>query len=174
MDHDLLGITGQNIPLEIPHIKCILKQVLEGVAFMHSNQVMHRDIKGANILMNNKGEIKLADFGLARFTGDNNRNYTSPVVTLWYRSPELLLGSTRYSSSIDIWSVGCIFAELLNSKPLFQGRNEAKMLELIYQICGTPTDEEWPDAKLLKFYKELGPKKPMPKTLRTIFANNKK
>ena len=174
MEQDLLAIISKKLPLDVSQTKCILQQILEGVSFLHSHNVMHRDIKGANILMNHKGEIKLADFGLARLTLDRQRRYTNPVVTLWYRSPELLLGSSSYTSAIDVWSVGCCFAELLNFSPLFNGSSEAKTLEQIYQKCGSPTEELWPGVSTYKFYNDLGPKRAYPRTLHNQFKGNKK
>jgi cyclin-dependent kinase 12/13 len=107
MEHDLSGLIDRKIDYSIAHIKCIMHQILSGVNYMHSNNIIHRDIKGANILINNKGDVKIADFGLARVYSDNpNKKYTNRVVTLWYRSPELLLGSTSYGPAIDMWSVG--------------------------------------------------------------------
>jgi len=174
MEHDLTALIDRKIPLDVAQTKCIIKQILEGVYFLHCNNVMHRDIKGANILMNQKGEVKLADFGLARMTIDRYRLYTNPVVTLWYRAPELLLGSNSYNSGIDVWSVGCCFAELLNYSPLFKAGKEAQLLEQIYQKCGSPTEETWPGVTKYRFWKELGPKKHYPNVLRKFLKQNAK
>ena len=114
MEHDLLGLIDRKISYDVSHIKCILHQILEGLAYLHENNVIHRDIKGANILLNNRGEVKIADFGLARtHTPNSNQLYTNRVVTLWYRAPEILLGivliklgSHKYDTSSDIWSIG--------------------------------------------------------------------
>jgi cyclin-dependent kinase 12/13 len=109
MEHDLAGLADRHMSFSAPQIKCIMHQILSGVNYMHSNHIIHRDIKGANILINNRGEIKIADFGLARTHNPNpnvNKVYTNRVVTLWYRSPELLLGTKNYGPAIDIWSVG--------------------------------------------------------------------
>jgi cyclin-dependent kinase 12/13 len=124
MEHDLSGLISRKFDFSIGLIKSILKQILLGLDYLHDNNIIHRDIKGANILLNNKGEVKLADFGLARLHNPNpnqNKKYTNRVVTLWYRSPELLLGATNYGTAIDIWSVGCVFAELLSGTSLFKG-----------------------------------------------------
>ncbi len=170
MEHDLHGLIDRRVNLDIPQIKCIMMQVLEGLHYLHSCHVMHRDIKGANILMNNQGEIKLADFGLARFCNpQRNRQYTDRVVTYWYRCPELLLGDCHYTQAIDIWSVGCCFAELLTYRPLFPLSKRAKLLELIYEKCGSPTEKTWPGVSSLKFFNSLGPKKDMPRRLREEF-----
>lgn len=109
MEHDLSGLTDRKIDFSVAQIKCILHQIISGVNYMHTNNIIHRDIKGANILINNKGDVKIADFGLARTISPNPnfpRKYTNRVVTLWYRSPELLLGATNYGPAIDMWSVG--------------------------------------------------------------------
>jgi len=153
MEHDLHGLIDSNISLDVPNIKCIMMQILDGVQYLHSNGVMHRDIKGANVLLNNKGEIKIGDFGLAKkYDSHIMANYTNRVVTLWYRCPELLLGCERYTPAIDMWSVGCCFAELLTSRPVFLGDNEAEILEIIYKKCGTPSEATWPGVELLKNY----------------------
>ena len=123
MTHDLAGVFDFRIQFTPPQIKNVLSQILFGLKYLHENQIMHRDIKGANILMNNKGMIKLADFGLSRqFIKPKSGNYpgmTNRVVTLWYRAPELLLGDTKYGLNIDVWSVGCFMYELFSGKPLF-------------------------------------------------------
>jgi cyclin-dependent kinase 12/13 len=104
-----------------------MKQLLTGLHYCHVNQVLHRDIKGSNLLIDNEGNLKLADFGLARsFSTDHTGNLTNRVITLWYRPPELLLGATKYGPAVDMWSVGCIFAELLNGKPILPGKNEVR------------------------------------------------
>lgn len=124
MEHDLAGLISRKFDFSIGLIKSIMKQILQGIEYLHDNNIIHRDIKGANILLNNKGEVKLADFGLARLHNPNpnqSKKYTNRVVTLWYRSPELLLGATNYGTSIDMWSVGCVFAELLSGTALFKG-----------------------------------------------------
>lgn len=106
-------------------IKCYTKQLLSGLDHCHSRGIMHRDIKSSNILVNNEGILKIADFGLAYFTRPRNREpLTSRVVTLWYRPPELLLGSTNYGGEVDLWSVGCVFAELFMGRPILKGRTE--------------------------------------------------
>lgn len=175
MEHDLHGLIDSHIALDISHIKCIMIQILEGVYYLHSNNVMHRDIKGANILLNNKGEVKLADFGLAiKYDPRIRVNYTNRVVTLWYRCPELLLGSECYTPAIDMWSIGCLFAELLTLQPLFAAKNEADVLELIFKKCGTPSETTWPEISTLKNYKFVEQCTKYPRRLREELKNFQK
>ena len=124
--------------------------------------------------MKNSGEVKLADFGLARLMERKDKNYTNKVVTLWYRCPELLLGSTNYTAAVDMWSVGCCFAELLKSTPLFEADKEPKVLDMIYRKCGSPTEENWPGVTSLYYYKTLGPREMHPRRLREDFKDNPK
>ena len=128
----------------IPQCKNMARQLLRGLAYCHSKSVVHRDIKPANILLTERGVLKLADFGLARTLGEDGRRYTNNVVTLWYRSPELLLGATEYDESVDIWSVGCLLAELLTGKPLLPGSSEPEQMELIWRAVGSPNEKNWP------------------------------
>jgi len=172
MEHDMNGLIDKKISMDAAQIKCVMHQVLEALVYLHSKGIMHRDIKGSNILLNNKGDVKLADFGLARKLDRRpNPQYTNRVITLWYRAPELLLGSRNYSTQVDMWSMGCFFFELLTFKPLFPGDKEARMLELIYQICGTPSEENWPGVTSMRYFKTLGPKKPMRRSLREELKN---
>ncbi|KAG9290339.1 hypothetical protein G9A89_007070 [Geosiphon pyriformis] len=154
MDHDLTGVlSNPQIKFEPQHIKCLMKQLLEGIGFLHSRGILHRDIKGSNILLNNCGQLKLADFGLARqFQPRRMHDYTNRVITLWYRPPELCLGSTVYGPEVDIWSAGCIMVELFTGKPLFQGTDEITQLEAIYQLLGSPSTHTWPAMAELPWY----------------------
>jgi len=115
-------------------------QLLMGTAFCHENRVLHRDLKPQNLLINRKGELKLGDFGLARAFGVPVNTFSNEVVTLWYRAPDVLLGSRTYSTSIDVWSCGCIFAEMISGVPLFRGRDNADQLLHIMRIIGTPDE----------------------------------
>uniref|UniRef100_A0A667Z9M2 cyclin-dependent kinase n=1 Tax=Myripristis murdjan TaxID=586833 RepID=A0A667Z9M2_9TELE len=124
---------------------CIfLFQLLRGLAYCHRRKVLHRDLKPQNLLINEKGELKLADFGLARAKSVPTKTYSNEVVTLWYRPPDVLLGSTEYSTPIDMWGVGCIFYEMITGRPLFPGSTVEDELHLIFRILGTPTEETWP------------------------------
>jgi len=134
--------------------KSFLYQLLDGIAYCHTHRVLHRDLKPQNLLINMEGELKLADFGLARAFGIPVRNYTHEVVTLWYRAPDVLMGSRNYSTQVDIWSVGCIFAEMVNGRPLFPGISENDQLMKIFKLLGTPTTKSWPGMSELPEYKE--------------------
>jgi len=134
-------------------VKSYLYQLLKGIAFCHSHRVLHRDLKPQNLLIDRSGQLKLADFGLARAFGIPIRMYTHEVVTLWYRSPEILLGSKHYSTPVDIWSIGCIFAEMANRHPLFPGDSEIDELFHIFRTLGTPHDQVWPGVSSLPDYK---------------------
>ncbi|XP_066253796.1 serine/threonine-protein kinase PITSLRE isoform X2 [Euwallacea similis] len=125
-------------------IKCLLKQLLQAVAHLHDNWILHRDLKTSNLLLSHKGILKVGDFGLAREYGSPLKPYTSIVVTLWYRAPELLLCAKEYSTPIDMWSVGCIFAELLLMNAVFPGKTEVDQLNRIFKDLGTPSERIWP------------------------------
>ncbi|XP_013381936.1 cyclin-dependent kinase 1 [Lingula anatina] len=139
-------------------VKSYLYQITQGILFCHQRRVLHRDLKPQNLLIDNKGVIKLADFGLARAFGIPVRVYTHEVVTLWYRAPEVLLGSQRYSTPIDVWSIGCIFAEMVTKVPLFRGDSEIDQLFRIFRTMTTPTEENWPGVTSLPDYKHTFPK----------------
>jgi len=156
LDQDLkkyLDACGDN-GLEPETVKSFLYQLLQGVAYCHQHRVLHRDLKPQNLLINTEGELKLADFGLARAFGIPVRNYTHEVVTLWYRAPDVLMGSRKYSTPVDIWSVGCIFAEMVNGRPLFPGSSESDQLTKIFKTLGTPNKKSWPGVAELPEYKE--------------------
>jgi len=135
-------------------IKSFLYQLLQGIAYCHQHRVLHRDLKPQNLLINMDGELKLADFGLARGFGIPVRKYTHEVVTLWYRPPDVLLGSTKYSTQVDMWGVGCIFAEMSTGRPLFCGASDADQLVKIFKILGTPSKKDWPTITELPEYKK--------------------
>jgi len=150
MEHDLAGLAASpDIKFTLPQIKCYMQQLLSGLEHCHDNNVLHRDIKGSNLLLDNNGILKIADFGLAAFFDPRHkRPMTSRVVTLWYRPPELLLGATDYGVGIDLWSAGCILAELLYGKPIMPGRTEVEQLHKIFKLCGSPSEEYWKKSKL--------------------------
>uniref|UniRef100_A0A175YSB5 cyclin-dependent kinase n=1 Tax=Daucus carota subsp. sativus TaxID=79200 RepID=A0A175YSB5_DAUCS len=130
MEHDLKALMEtKKQPFSQSEVKCLMLQLLEGVKYLHDNWVLHRDLKTSNLLLNNRGELKICDFGLARQYGSPLKPYTHLVVTLWYRAPELLLGTKQYSTAIDMWSLGCIMAELLSKEPLFNGKTEFDQID---------------------------------------------
>jgi len=156
IEHDLKTLLSvMPTPFLQSEIKTLLLQLLSAVAHCHSNWVLHRDLKTSNLLMNNRGSIKVADFGLARQFGDPLGDMTQLVVTLWYRAPELLLGETSYSTAIDMWSVGCIFGELVLKEPVFQAKGEIEMLGMIFKLLGSPNEDIWPGFSELPLTKTL-------------------
>jgi len=154
----LEGLTDPNLGLPEPLVQSYLRQLLEGIAYCHKHRVLHRDLKPQNLLIDSTGLIKLADFGLARAFGLPVRSYTHEVVTLWYRAPEILLGSKFYSCSVDTWSLGCIAAEMLTRRPLFPGDSEIDQLFRIFRSLGTPTESSWPGVSSLQDYKPVFPR----------------
>ncbi len=132
-------------------------QLLNGVHFCHKRRVLHRDLKPQNILISKDGVVQLADFGLGRAVSLPLRQYTNEVVTLWYRAPEILLGQESYSTPIDLWSIGCIFCEMLTKKPLFPGDSEIDQLFRIFRTLGTPTDDMWPGVRQLPNFHPIFP-----------------
>eukprot|EP00882_Tetradesmus_deserticola_P033893 GHRQ01038751.1.p1 GENE.GHRQ01038751.1~~GHRQ01038751.1.p1 ORF type:complete len:350 (+),score=162.66 GHRQ01038751.1:859-1908(+) len=154
-EHDLTGMMDavKARGLTAAQIKCIMLQLLKGLAYCHKNGILHRDLKASNLLIDRSGTLKIADFGLARnYANDHNGKLTNRVITLWYRPPELLLGAERYGPEVDVWSVGCIFAELLAKKPLFPGNNESQQLECIFKLMGAPSEQNWPGVSSLEFF----------------------
>lgn len=131
-------------PMRESHVKACMQMILRGVAACHSRSIMHRDIKPSNVLIDASGVLKLGDFGQACVYCDTNAPYSNQVATRWYRAPELLFGSRSYDLSVDMWSVGCIFGELLNHCPLFPGENDIDQLVRIFQLLGTPDEHSWP------------------------------
>jgi len=144
---------GDRGALDAATVRSFMFQLLKGTNFCHENQVLHRDLKPQNLLINRKGELKLGDFGLARAFGVPVNTFSNEVVTLWYRAPDVLLGSRTYSTSIDVWSCGCIFAEMISGVPLFRGKDTQDQLLHIMRILGTPSDQQL--AKMAKDSPEI-------------------
>lgn len=151
VEHDLKSILeDMPEPFLASEVKTLMQQLGAGVAYLHAHWILHRDLKTSNLLLNNRGQLKIADFGMARYVGDPAPpKLTQLVVTLWYRAPELLLGARTYGDRVDMWSVGCIFGELLTREPLLQGRNEVDELTKIFELCGVPSEESWPGFRRL-------------------------
>lgn len=172
-EYDLTGIleTGE-IRITQDHIKSWSYQLLQGVHFMHLNKILHRDLKASNLLISRKGELKIADWGLARSWNESMKQLTNGVVTLWYRPIELLLGCKEYSTKIDMWSVGCIIAEMFRRGGFLKGHNESSQLSLIFKTCGHPTADDWPNIKdlcpLWENYEPKSGESPLPCRLREI------
>lgn len=168
MEVDLLSILKSKQKITDQFIQYWIYNVLRGLKYIHSRQVIHRDIKPANILLNKNDDVKICDFGLARsIIGDTKKPgsvLTDYIVTRWYRAPELLLGSKEYGYAVDVWSVGCILAELIGRKPFLQGDCTNKQLKLVIDVVGTPTEAEIakitePNAK--KKLKSIPTRQPM-------------
>ncbi|RZC03867.1 Mitogen-activated protein kinase-like MMK1 isoform D [Glycine soja] len=141
MDTDLHQIIRSNQALSEEHCQYFLYQILRGLKYIHSANVLHRDLKPSNLLLNANCDLKICDFGLARVTSETDF-MTEYVVTRWYRAPELLLNSSDYTAAIDVWSVGCIFMELMDRKPLFPGRDHVHQLRLLMELIGTPSEAD--------------------------------
>ncbi|XP_059613626.1 cyclin-dependent kinase 9 [Phlebotomus argentipes] len=159
-DHDLAGLlSNMNVKFSLGEIKKVMQQLLNGLYYIHSNKILHRDMKAANVLITKNGVLKLADFGLARAfsitKGGQPNRYTNRVVTLWYRPPELLLGDRNYGPPVDMWGAGCIMAEMWTRSPIMQGNSEQQQLVFISQLCGSFTKEVWPDVENLELYSKM-------------------
>ncbi|EJW03878.1 CMGC/CDK protein kinase [Edhazardia aedis USNM 41457] len=150
---DLLNLLSKN-EIAPNDIKYIAKQIVEGLKYLHKNKVIHRDLKSANILLDEKLNTVIADFGLAR-NFDKYENFTTGLITLWYRPPEILLGSSRYTEAVDIWSLGCIIAELYVRSPILPGENEMEQLQKIIYLCGTINERTFPGVSELKYYDNM-------------------
>ncbi|KAF9147103.1 serine/threonine protein kinase, CMGC, CDC2/CDK sub [Linnemannia schmuckeri] len=157
MDHDLSGLLNNpRVRLTQPQIKLYMKQLLEGTIYMHANKIIHRDMKAANLLISNDGTLKIADFGLARPFKPEGEDYTSKVVTRWYRPPELFLGEKKYGPAVDMWGIGCVFGEMLCGGPILQGNSDQDQLDKIFTLCGSPTEETMPGWSSLPGLEEKG------------------
>ncbi|KAK5378127.1 serine/threonine protein kinase, CMGC, CDC2/CDK subfamily [Exophiala xenobiotica] len=160
LSHDLTGLINHpTFKLTSAHRKDLAIQMFDGLDYLHRRGVLHRDIKAANILVSNTGQLKYADFGLARFyTKSRKLDYTNRVITIWYRPPELLLGETQYGPEVDIWSAACVFVEMFTKKAVFPGEGgELSQLEKVYNVLGTPTRAEWPGIVDLPWFELMQP-----------------
>uniref|UniRef100_A0A8C8GF17 cyclin-dependent kinase n=1 Tax=Oncorhynchus tshawytscha TaxID=74940 RepID=A0A8C8GF17_ONCTS len=158
VEHDLKSLMEtmkHHFPMYFGEVKTLMIQLLRGVRHLHDNWILHRDLKTSNLLLSHKGILKVGDFGLAREYGSPLKPYTPVVVTLWYRSPELLLGAKEYSTAVDMWSVGCIFGELLTQKPLFPGKSEIDQINKIFKDLGSPSEKIWPGYNELPAVKKM-------------------
>jgi len=148
VEHDLKSLmetmNKKSQKFSLGEVKTLMLQLLSAVHHLHDNWILHRDLKTSNLLLSHAGILKVGDFGLAREYGSPLKHYTPIVVTLWYRAPELLLGTKIYSTAVDVWSVGCIFGELLGMQPLFPGKSELDELNRIFKELGTPSEAIWP------------------------------
>jgi len=157
LDQDLKKYMDSIPVLDPKLVKSYTRQLLEGLLYCHKQRILHRDLKPQNLLIDRQGYLKLADFGLARAVCIPVRAYTHEVITLWYRAPEILLGSQAYSMPVDIWSAGCIFAEMLAKRPLFPGDSEIDELFRIFRTLGTPSEEIWRGCTTLPDFKQNFP-----------------
>ncbi|KAK3012739.1 hypothetical protein RJ639_008284 [Escallonia herrerae] len=168
METDLEAvIRDRNIVLSLADIKSYLQMTLKGLAFCHKKWVLHRDMKPNNLLIGSRGQLKLADFGLARIFGSPDRRFTHQVFARWYRAPELLFGAKQYGPGVDVWAAACIFAELLLRRPFLQGNSDIDQLGKIFGAFGTPKHSQWPDMVFLPDYVEYQYVPGQP--LRTLF-----
>lgn len=172
LSHDLTGLINHpTFKLTAAHKKDLAKQMFSGLDYLHRRGVLHRDIKAANILVSNRGQLKYADFGLARFyTKSRKLDYTNRVITIWYRPPELLLGETSYGPEVDVWSAACVFVEMFTKKAIFPGEGgELSQLEKTYNILGTPTRAEWPGIVDLPWFELMQPADRRKRQFETIY-----
>ncbi|KAJ7221948.1 kinase-like domain-containing protein [Mycena rebaudengoi] len=156
--HPIMENANKDNSMSPALVKKFTYQLNLGLVYCHSRRILHRDLKPQNLLIDKQNNLKLCDFGLARAFGLPMRTYTHEVVTLWYRAPEVLLGSRHYATGIDMWSVGCIFAEMaMRGQPLFPGDSEIDQIFKIFRILGTPNEENWPGVQGLSDYKTTFP-----------------
>ena len=172
MENDLkYCMDSMKQPFTLSETKTLMLQILQGVKYMHDHWYVHRDLKTSNILYGNNGNLVICDFGMARKYGSPLIPYTFEVITLWYRPLELLLGSKTYSTAVDMWSVGCIFAEILARKPLFPGEGEADQITKICRILGAPNENTMPGLSKLPNVSQISWKAPAKGKLRELFPS---
>jgi len=174
LSHDLTGLINHpTFKLTDAHRKDLAHQMFDGLDFLHRRGVLHRDIKAANILISNTGQLKYADFGLARFyTKSRQLDYTNRVITIWYRPPELLLGETQYGPAVDVWSAACVFVEMFTKKAIFPGEGgELSQLEKVYNVLGTPSRNEWPGMVDLPWYELMQPSERRKRVFEDMFKD---
>ncbi|THW53238.1 Pkinase-domain-containing protein [Aureobasidium pullulans] len=183
MDHDLAGMTtNPDITFTEAQIKCYMLQLLEGLRYLHDSHILHRDMKAANILINNRGLLQIADFGLARHydgpvpqpgrgNGEAVRDYTTLVVTRWYRPPELLLQLRRYTPAIDMWGAGCVFAEMFEGRPILEGKSDLNQAQIIFELVGSPNEDNMPGWSQLPGCEGVKEFEPQRGNLRNRFRN---
>jgi len=162
VEHELKALIDRH-RFSIAEVKCLMLQLLDAVVYLHKRWVIHRDLKTTNTLLANNGVLKVCDFGLARHYGEPLRPYTQTVQSLWYRAPELLLGQKGYTKGVDVWSVGCIFAELFLRVPTFPGKAELHQVGLIFDLVGVPTEDTWPGIEKLPLWNKAPFKLALPR-----------
>lgn len=167
MDTDLSQIIASDQPLSDEHFQYFLYQTLRGLKYIHSANIIHRDLKPSNLLVNGNCDLKICDFGLSRVANfdDNSLDLTEYVATRWYRAPEIMLSWKEYDQAIDLWSVGCIFAELLGRRALFPGKDYLDQIHKIIDILGSPAPEDVEQVtqeKARRYLRSLPPKPKVP------------
>ena len=155
-------INNKKLFLKEDQIRKYMEMTISGMKYCHDNFILHRDLKPSNLLIGLNGQIRIADFGLAK-SYPTSGNMTPTVVTIWYRAPELLFGARHYSAAVDVWAIGCIFAELMIRRPIFQAMSDSNIeqLQKIFNVMGTPTENTWPNVKLLPQYVEFEKREPL-------------
>lgn len=171
VEHDLYGLLKARVPFSEDQARSLMRQLLNALKVLHGSKIFHRDLKTSNLLITQKGVLKLADFGLSRFQQDKSK-YTNCVITRWYRPPELLLGATEYTSKIDMWSVGCILGEFMLGGEILPGQTEFDQLDLIWKTCGSPTQESWSNASSLPQWQQGKPDRNYPRRVRESFSQS--
>eukprot|EP01031_Cornospumella_fuschlensis_P033086 gene33086-40022_t len=172
MSHDISDVIGYSEPfIPVPELKCYFLMMLKAIAHCHSHGIIHRDIKPSNFLVDSKGQVKLADFGLARLWEENDRDLSHQVCTRHYRPPELLYASRSYTPALDVWGLGVIFAELMLLRTLFPGQNDIDQMFQVFQIMGTPDPLTWPEVEMLPDFSKVQFQKMNPVPLQLIFPH---